>query len=152
MDFSRGMCCGMRVLYLEPGLKRKAAAWVEQMVLTLLSAPPPSSHRAARPVPLTGLYKGDRHVLHPSVRNRPSSRVSDLRGEQQSQGSVVKEYIKALEERVEKLEGILHKVANRERELSRLAETAHDATRAVNDGFTCGAFVELIDWYTFDED
>jgi hypothetical protein len=52
---------------------------------------------------------------------------------------------------IERLKGILHKVANRERELSAFVEKAHDATREVSDGFICGAFVELIDWYTFDE-
>ena len=39
----------------------------------------------------------------------------------------------ALDE-INRLEGILHRVANRECELSRLAEKAHDATRNVNDG------------------
>jgi hypothetical protein len=51
-----------------------------------------------------------------------------------------------------RLEGILHRVANHERHLYEAAEKAHDATRRVNDGFICGPFVELSDWYTWDEE
>lgn len=55
-------------------------------------------------------------------------------------------------DRIEELEGILHRVAEQERKLSRVASDAHAASREVNDGFICGPFIELSDWYTFEED
>ena len=58
---------------------------------------------------------------------------------------------RALEAEIKRLEGILHRVANHERRLYEAAGEAHDATREVHDGFICGPFVELSDWYTFGE-
>ena len=55
-------------------------------------------------------------------------------------------------DRIEELEGILHKVAEAQRKLSVAASAAHNATRVVNDMNMCGHLIELWDWYTFEED
>lgn len=55
-------------------------------------------------------------------------------------------------DRIEELEGILHKVAEAQRKLSVAASAAHNATRVVRDMNMCGHLIELWDWYTFEED
>ena len=53
---------------------------------------------------------------------------------------------------IERLEGILHRVANHMRDVDDAVEVSRKAARTANDMMVVGPFVELIDWYTFDEE
>ena len=57
----------------------------------------------------------------------------------------------ALDE-INRLRGILHRVANEERRISKLAEKARYAARDAEEAYVCGPFLELADWYTFGDD
>ena len=56
----------------------------------------------------------------------------------------------ALDE-IERLEGILHRVANHMREVDDAVSVARRVARTVDNMLVVGPFVELIDWYTWNE-